>query len=316
MEDKSNTTVLIIGGAGFIGSHFAERLIKEGYKKVIVVDSLVSGKKEYIHPDAMFFELDMGDTKVKDILGKEKPEIVYDFAGPVHFIKPPGDPLFEHGLRLVESTTRLLDYVADAGVKRFVFSSSGGAIDTGATILPTPEDYPAHPSSLYGLMSLVIEKLIQTYHKNKKIPYTIFRLSNVYGPRQWDVALISSLITKISNGIPPTLTGDGEETLDLVFVEDVCGAFLKALSVVPSGIYNVSTATETTLNEVLDVLSKKLNWHGKPEYASQKEGRAKRNVLDFTKIKKELGWEPKISLSDGLDKTIQWYKSNSLQNKV
>lgn len=300
---------LIIGGAGFIGSHFSEALLKSG-NKVVIIDDFSTGKKENTLPDAKTYHADIDNAgQVDSIFKKEMPDFVYHFAGVINLRRPVTDPLFLKSLDVLGRINLVLDACRKYRVKKIVFIASGGAIYENASKVPTKEDYPAHPASLYGLANVMIEKYMEVYHKEHGLPYVILRLSNVYGPRQWESGIIPSLITKNLNNQKPVIYGNGSQTRDFVYVDDVVSALLLASGKNAAGIYNVASTKEVSVNNLLALIRQLTGHHGaKPLHMTSKEQGVKRSALSIQKIKKEFAWLPKTSLKKGLEKTVEWFK--------
>lgn len=294
---------LITGGAGFIGSHLTDALKEKG-DRVIVVDF----SDKYLNPKVEFFKLDVCDPEVLDVFKTEKPDVVYYLAGPINLRREINDPLFNKSLNILDGFKKILDYCREFKTKKIIFLSSGGAIYSNAKIVPTPEEDLTQPNSLYGLANLILEKLLDEYYRKYKLNFIILRLSNVYGPRQWESGVVPSFIKNISENKSPTIKGDGTQTRDFVYISDVISALLIAGETKKTGIFNVGSGKETTLNGLFKKIAKILDRKIKPNYCPATKEETRRSVLDCTKIKKELNWKPKVSLDEGLKKTIDWYE--------
>lgn len=304
--------ILIIGGAGFIGSHLSEALLKSGHKIIIIDDfsTAIAKPARYLSSNQVkVYKTNIENrNKVRNIFQKEKPEIVYHLAGPVNLRQQINNPLFIHDLNVLGRTKTILDCCYESKVKKIIFLSSGGAIYSNAKVIPTPESYNSHPTSLYGLSSLIIEECIKLYDKKYGLNYLILRLSNVYGPGQMENWIISSLINNLLKKKRPIIYNDGTQTRDFVYVGDVVRACILAGKKGQRKIYNVAAGKEVSLNKVFNTLKKMLNSEIKPCYKKLKIKETKRSVLDIKKIQKELGWQPKTNIKDGLFKTIKWYE--------
>ncbi|MCP6726804.1 MAG: GDP-mannose 4,6-dehydratase [Patescibacteria group bacterium] len=296
--------ILVTGGAGFIGSNLVDRLVSNG-DEVIVVDNLSTGKKENINSKAKFIQLNTSSKEMAEIIEKEKPEIIYHLAGPIHLRRSIDDPLFQENLNILKELKHLLDAAHEVSVKKFIMISSGGAVYSEASVIPTPEDYPAHPSSLYGVMNLALERLLQDYAETYNLPYIILRLSNVYGPRQWESGIIPSVATKMLQGQQPIIHGDGTTTRDFIFISDVLEALRLAADSGKTGIFNVGSSQETSMTEVFKIIAQRLSWKGDPIYEESSDAGVSRNALDRSKIQEELGWKPQVSFEQGIQQTIQ-----------
>jgi len=302
---------LIIGGAGFIGSHLCEALLAAG-NNVVVIDDFSTGAMKDVDPKINMHNANIDDAdEVARIFEQEKPDVVYHLAGAINLRRPIKDPLFLKSLNVLGRTKIILDACKATQVKKLVFISSGGAIYENANQVPTDEQYPAHPTSLYGLVNLATEKYIELFSKSHNLPYVILRLSNVYGPRQWETGIIPSLIMHLLRKESPTINGDGTQTRDFIYIEDVVEACMMAVNGAGiTGIYNVGSQQEVSLNEIFESVKRILDEPGtKAIYQTSVLQESKRSALDIQKIKQEINWQPNVSLQEGLKKTIAWFKN-------
>ena len=304
--------VLVTGGAGFIGSHLVDRLIKEKHK-VIVVDNLSTGKKENLNKKAKFYKVDICSPKIREIFEKEKPEIVFHLAAQINVRKSVEDPLFDAKVNILGSLNVIQNFLKPrtSNIKSptFIFASTGGAIYGEAKKNPTPENYPENPISPYGIAKLTVENYLKFYKENFGLKFISLRFSNVYGPRQdpkGEAGVVTIFINKLLKGERPTIFGNGNQTRDFVFVEDVVAALLKAIEYKGNKeVFNIGTGIETSINELYEVISKLLKVKIKPKYVPEKPGDLKRNCLDISLARRELKWELKYNLEKGLQKTIK-----------
>ena len=299
---------LITGGAGFIGSHLAEDLLKLGHK-VIIIDDFSSSAVEKIGPKIKIYKTDVENfDKIREIFKKEKPDIVYHLAGVINLRHRITSPLFVKTMDILGRTKIILDSCLANNVKKIIFISSGGAIYENAKVIPTPQDYPAHPMSLYGLANLIVEKYIESYYKEYGLNFMILRLSNVYGPRQWGSGIIPSIIMKILKKEKPIIYSDGNQTRDFIYINDAVEASIMLAERGKNGIYNIGTGKEISLNEIFKLIKDISNIKVNPMRKNLKVAEARRSALDIKKIKKEFGWYPKTNIKEGLEETIDWYK--------
>ena len=290
---------LIIGGAGFIGSHLSKALLKDG-NKVAVLDVA-----PFAYTQIKTYKADIDDSKKVDkVFKKEKPDFVFHLAGPINLRRAIIDPLFLNDINFLSRTKIILDACNKSNVKKVIFLSSGGAIYENAKEIPTKEDYLAHPTSLYGMANLAIEKYIVLYCKN----YTIARLGNVYGPRQWQSGFIPAMIIKMLKKESPVIYGSGNQTRDFIYIDDVVEALIILAKKGENGIYNVGSGKEISLKKVFQLIKYLLDAKINPVYKNLNIQETQRSALDIKKIKKELGWQPKITIKEGVKKTIEWYK--------
>jgi UDP-glucose 4-epimerase len=303
--------ILITGGAGFIGSHLADKLIEKGHD-VIVIDNLSSGKKENLNSKVKFYEIDVCDSNISQIFEQEKPEIIFHFAAQIDVRKSVEDPIYDAKVNVLGSLN-LLQNCQKNGIKKFIFASSGGAIYGDTTIIPTPETCLENPESPYGICKLNIEKYLKFFQKSFGLNYTVLRFSNVYGPRQdskGEAGVVAIFCNKMLKNEEVVINGDGKQTRDFVFVDDVVKVALLSIGQERSDIYNIGTGVETNMNEIFWKIKELTNSNCEEIHASEKLGEQKISCLDNSKTKKELTWEPECGLKEGLEKTIKWFKEN------
>ena len=293
-----NKKILVTGGAGFIGSHTVDALINQG-ARVVVVDNLFTGRKENLNPQAKFFQINIADPKIEEILEKEKPEFIYHFAFFVLVPKSVENPLLD--MDCLVGSLRILQRAKNLGVKKVVLSSSGFLYGNTKN-LPAKETEPVMPISPYIVTKDAVENYLRFYYSAYKLPYVILRYSAVYGPRQVTGAM-ADYIRKLAQDQQAEIWGDGNKTRDYVFIKDVVNANLLALDVSenhPNPVFNIGTGAETTLNAVYEKIADLLSKKSQPIYHPDRPGEQIRYCLDNSKAKKELGWQPKINLDEGL----------------
>ncbi|HEB13812.1 MAG TPA: NAD-dependent epimerase/dehydratase family protein [candidate division WWE3 bacterium] len=301
---------LVTGGAGFIGSHIVDALVGVGHE-VSVIDNLSTGLKENVNPQAKFYKVDILDERgLERIFKKERPEAVFHLAAQIDLRQSIDEPVFDSRVNILGSLS-LLECARDYKVKKFVFSSTGGAIYGEAKRIPTPESSPANPASPYGLAKLTVEKYLEIWQQLYGLEYIALRYSNVYGPRQRGGAesgVVAIFATKALKGDSIAIYGDGEQTRDYVYIEDAMGANLAALESKKSGVYNIGTSMETTVNEVFTEISNLVGSEVEATRTAAIKGELLRSALDCSKAKKDLDWEPQISLGDGLKGTLDFFR--------
>ena len=300
---------LVTGGAGFIGSHLVDRLIKEGHR-VVIIDDLSTGKKENLNSKAKFYKIDICSSKISQIFKKEKPEIIFHYAAQIDVRKSVENPVEDAKINIL-GTLNILENCKKYKVKKFIFASTGGAIYGETDIIPTSETHPGQPLSPYGIAKLVAEKYLNYYYKVFGLPFLSLRLANVYGPRQnskGEAGVVAIFCDEMLSGRQPIINGDGKQTRDFVCLEDVVYANILALKQNKSGIFNIGTAKETSVNEIFKKIKNLTKSNCKEIHGPAKPGEQKRSCLDYSKAKRELGWQPKYSLDNGLNKTVEWFK--------
>ncbi len=301
--------ILVTGGAGFIGSHLVDALVESGHR-VSVVDNLSTGLEEYVNPSAAFYREDIAGDHLRAVFAKEKPEVVFHLAAHVNLRESFQEPTAGARNNIVGSLN-LLQLMAEFGVPKIVFSSTGGAIYGEPKQIPTPETYFAIPTSPYGISKLAVEYYLDVWQRLHGIEYVALRYANVYGPRQGgkgEAGVVAIFAKKMLKGEPVEIFGDGKQTRDYVYVADVVAANLAALEYRGSGIFNIATGLETSVRGIFEKLSKLLNYSAAPAFAPAVKGEILRSALDISKAKRELGWQPKVSLEEGLSRTAEFFR--------
>jgi len=299
--------ILVTGGAGFIGSHIVDAYINLGHK-VVVIDNLSTGFRKNLNPKAKFYKVDIGDLpKIEKIFQKEKPQIVNHHAAIAEVVKSLRDPLPTLNVNVI-GTINLLLVAGKIRVKKFIFSSTGGAIYGQPDKIPADENTPAIPLSPYGLSKLLGEECIKFYAKHYGFDYLIFRYPNVYGPRQNPkgeagvVAIFSGLMRE---GKQLTIFGDGSKTRDYVHIDDIVRANIIGLHKGKNEIFNLGWAKKISDQKIFDTIAKNLNFKKPPIYAPFRHGEVYQIALSAKKARKNLGWQPQISLEEGIKKTVK-----------
>lgn len=303
--------ILVTGGAGFIGSHLVDKLIALKYK-VVVIDDLSSGKKENVNKEAKFYKIDITNRKIASIFKKENFDYVFHLAAQKNLRKSVDDPVYDAQINILGSLN-LLENCVKYKIKKFIFASTGGAIYGEAKTIPTPEGYPEQPTSPYGIAKLAVDKYLYFYHLVHKLPFISLRLANVYGPRQdpeGEAGVVAIFIDRILKNKQPIINGDGRQTRDYVYVNDVVESAMLALKRNQIGYYNIGTAEETSVNQLFGKIVKISQKKIKEVHGPAKQGEQQRSCLDYQKSKKELGWKPTILLNRGLKLTYFWFNGN------
>ena len=301
--------VLITGGAGFIGSHIVDRLIDEGHQ-VIVIDNLSRGSKENLNPRAQFFQKDIRDKDIIHIFNKEKPEVVNHHAAQVNLRKSMEEPLYDAEVNILGSIN-LLQCCIKSGVKKFIYSSSGGAIYGEPEELPVKENYEIKPISQYGITKHTIEHYLYLYSISHQLNYVILRYPNIYGPRQdprGEAGVVAIFIKHMLQGEQPTIFGDGSKTRDYLYVSDVIEANMLTIEEGYGEIYNLGWGKEVTDYQIFQTVRDAIGCSIQPIYGEKRKGEIDRISLDSSKIKGELGWKPKVSLEEGVAMTVEYWR--------
>ncbi|MCX8147366.1 MAG: SDR family oxidoreductase [Candidatus Woesearchaeota archaeon] len=304
--------VLITGGAGFIGSHIADLLIEKGYD-VVIVDNLVTGNKENINKKAKFYKIDITKKGLRKVFEKERPDFVIHEAAQVNVRKSLSNPIFDAESNIL-GTINVLECCKDFKIKKTIYSSSGGACYGEPQYLPCDEKHPLNPICHYGVSKHSAEHYFYLYNFLYGIDYIILRYSNVYGPRQdpkGEAGVISIFLERIKNNKEPLIFGDGEQTRDYVYVEDVAYSNLIALEKDTKNakhrIFNIGTGKETSVNEIFRLIKEETGTKINARHIEAVPGEVKRVCLDISLAKKELNWIPKTDLREGIRKTVGWF---------
>lgn len=306
--------ILVTGGAGFIGSHTVDALIKAGAGDVAILDDLSAGKRQQVNPKARLHQVDLRDASaVREVVARERPEAIYHMAAQMDVRRSVADPAFDAQVNIV-GFLNLIEAAREHGLKRVVFSSTGGAIYGEQDTFPADEEHPRRPVSPYGIAKLSTEGYLFFYRVQYGIDYLALRYGNVYGPRQdphGEAGVVAIFSGKILDGQPCTIYGDGSQTRDYVFVDDVVRANLAALNAKASGVaINIGTGIETSVNDLYSNLASIADFPTAAEHGPARLGEQKRSVISPARAEKELGWRPTAALRDGLAETFKYFKAH------
>ena len=310
MTDDRARTVLVTGGAGFIGSHVAEGLLERGHR-VLVVDDLSSGKRENLPAAAELHVLDVRSPEAASLVESAGVEVLVHHAAQMDVRRSVREPVFDAEVNIL-GTLNLLEAAVRGGVRQVIFASTGGAIYGEQETFPAAEDHPTRPQSPYGVAKLAGERYLEYYHHEHGLDATCLRYANVYGERQnphGEAGVVAIFITRLLRGEAPTINGDGLQTRDYVHVSDVVAANLAALGRPGFHIYNVGTGVETTVVEIYEGLCAATGCHLEPTHGPASPGEQRRSCIDSTRIRRELDAHPKTSLEAGLLRTAEWFRN-------
>ncbi|MEW5801565.1 MAG: NAD-dependent epimerase/dehydratase family protein [bacterium] len=302
--------VLVTGGAGFIGSQVTDSLIEKGYK-VTVVDDLSTGKRTFINPKAKFYHLDIRDSRLKAVFSEERPDILCHYAAQASVQKSVEDPVHDADINIF-GTLILLKLALSHGAKKCIFASTAGAIYGEQEAFPADETHPARPISPYGAAKLAAESYLYYYHAVYGLDYIVLRYASVYGPRQDSLAeagMVATITEHMLGGKSPTVSGDGEQTRDFIFIDDAVAANLAAIDFSGSDIFNIGTGIETSINQLFQHIADLSGVRVEKTSVPAKKGEPRRSVISPEKAIKALHWQPKTSLPEGLRKTIEYFSS-------
>jgi len=303
--------VLVTGGAGFIGSHIVDKLIDNG-NEVIIIDNLVTGKRENINCCAKFYETDICNFgELKRIFEFEMPDIVLHLAANSMLRKSFEDPVYDANVNIIGSIN-ILECCRLNNVKKIIYTSTGGARVGEPEYLPVDEKHPLNPCSPYGISKHSAEHYFWMYNKLYGLDYLIFCFGNVYGTRDNVLTgrLIPVFIDKMLKGDSPKIFGDGEQTRDFIYVEDLAKFMVESLDKDSENkLFHLANGKQISINEVCGQLKKIIGFNGNFQYVEGVKGEVRDIVLDI-KMVKELGWNPETSIEEGLKKSIEWFRNN------
>jgi UDP-glucose 4-epimerase len=276
---------------------------------VLVVDNLSTGKREHVNPEARLVQMDLNDPGLPDLLERERPDVVNHHAANASVSVSVREPVFD-ARQNVLGTVNLLEAARRAGVGKFIYISSGGAMYGNPEYLPMDENHPANPISPYALSKLTGERYVRIYGQEHGLSWTSLRYANVYGPRQdpfGEAGVISIFCQNLLDGIAPNIHWDGEQTRDFVYVSDCARANLLALEGGDGQTYNVGTGKGTSINALFHTLREVAGQKVTPRRGPRRPGDARHSYLDCTKIEQELDWRAEVSLHAGLARTWQHF---------
>jgi len=319
--------VLVTGAAGFIGSHLTDALLAEG-DEVVGVDDLSSGALSNLAEARRtstgkfsFHRVDITSSAVGDLIRRHKPEVIFHLAAQVDVRKSVAEPVVDATINII-GTLNVLQGAAEAGTGKVVFTSSGGCIygEPDEDRLPVNEAqvfWPeAMPESPYGVSKKIALDYLRYYKAVKGLDYTALALANVYGPRQEPASevglegqVVAIFCKKMLANRPTTIYGDGSQTRDFVYVDDVVAAFLAARSKGGGDLVNVGSNAELSVNELHARLTELTGTSFEPTYADARPGELQRIYVDNSKAAELLDWRPSVALNEGLKQTVAWFRT-------
>lgn len=310
--------ILVTGGAGFIGSHLVDRLITEGYP-VAVVDNLSSGSPLNLNPAVLshtngcsLYRMDIRDPELARVFQIERPAYVYHLAGHIDLRFSVEDPLHDIDINIAGGIN-LLKNVLCENAKKIIFASSGGAIygDLPESMESFPHNYTPSPASPYGYSKLMFEKYLGFAHEAYNLNSVALRFSNVYGPRQ-ELSKESGVIAIFTNALfnkkPLTVYGNGNQTRDYMYVDDCVDMLIRSLHMHIHGVFNVSTGRKTSVKKITELISSYTDIPFEVQHDEEKKGDVQNSCLDYFTTKELTGWEPKVTVEEGVKKTLDWAK--------
>jgi UDP-glucose 4-epimerase len=301
---------LVTGGAGFIGSNLVDALLARG-DEVVVLDDLSTGRRKNldgaIQNGGTLAEVDIREAEaVTDLVGRTKPEVIFHLAAQIDVRRSVADPAADARIN-VEGTANVLSAAQAHGVRRFVNTSTGGAIYGEGRQLPAPEDHPSAPEAPYGLSKWCAEQYCAIFTRLHGLSTVSLRYGNVYGPRQdplGEAGVIAIFCGKLLDGGRATIFGDGTQTRDYVYVDDVVDSNLRAAEADVTGPINIGLGQQKSVLDIVEVLNEQAPDGFQPEHAPPRPGEVQHIALDASRAREELGWEAKVELEEGLKRTL------------
>lgn len=304
---------VVTGGAGFIGSHLVDSLLRRNWK-VAVIDDLSTGLKENVHPRARLLVADIRTPKAARLVEKLKPDAVFHLAAQASVPVSLEQPVRDAEVNLL-GTIRLMEAASDAGVRKFVFASSAAVFPTTASKIPTDESEPVGPQSPYGIAKYADERYGLFFRMTRGLPFVALRFANVYGPRQsqrGEAGVVAVFVKRMLAGADVTINGMGKQTRDFIYVGDAVRAMIAVVGdSKAAGPFHVGTGIETKIADLYRRLAACAGYAKRPKRGPADVNAPFRSALDSTRIRKELGWKSKVGLSEGLEKTVAWFRKRA-----
>ena len=302
--------ILVTGGAGFIGSHVVDAFVAGGHT-VAVADNLSTGSRRWLNPKASFHAVDLRSARLDAVFAAERPEVVAHLAAQAAVGRSVVDPAFDASVNIAGGLN-LLDCCRRFGVRRMIYSSSGGAGYGDTDVIPTPEEHASRPASPYGITKVAIEQYVDALGRLWGMRGISLRYANIYGPRQnpeGEAGVIAIFCNRLLSGRPLLINGDGLQTRDFVYVEDVARANVLALEREDIiGPINIGTGVETSVTAIADALRSAAGSSAAPIHGPVRPGEQRRSCLDAALAERSLGWRPGVPLRDGLAATYEFFK--------
>jgi UDP-glucose 4-epimerase len=298
--------ILVTGGAGFIGSHVADRCVAAGHQ-VAIVDDLSTGRREHVPAAASFHAADIRSAALSDVFRAEAPDAVIHLAAQASVSRSVTEPHLDADINVLGSLN-LFECCRRSGVRRVVYVSTGGAGYGDTEVIPTPEDHPSHPISPYGVSKVTAELYLACWQALYGFSGAALRLANIYGPRQdphGEAGVVAIFTNRLLDGEPCVINGDGLQTRDFVYVGDVAEAALVALERSEvTGPINIGTGVETSVATLFERLRAAAGGRGEARHGPARLGEQRRSLLDPTRARRLLDWSPRVTLDEGLRRTV------------
>jgi UDP-glucose 4-epimerase len=303
--------ILVTGGAGFIGSHVVDAYLTAGHE-VAVLDNMTTGREDNVNSAAQVHRVDVRDLeKVQSAIASVKPEVISHHAAQSEVPKSVADPGYDAQVNLVGGLN-VLKAAVDNGVRKVIFSSTGGALYGEPDVVPADEDHPIRPLSPYGTSKYSFEQYLAMFQRTFDLNFTTLRYANIYGARQDFFAeegrVIAIFASRMIEGKAVTVDGDGNQSRDMLHVGDVAMANVAALDNGDGGTYHISTGIPVTVNDLFRKLALLTEYRLEPRFGPPRKGDVYRIALDNTRAAEQLGWQPRIQLEEGLQLTVDYFR--------
>lgn len=297
--------ILVTGGAGFIGSHLVDRLVDLGHA-VVTVDDLSTGKQQHLNATSDFRQADIRTDQLLLAFEEFKPEVVFHVAAHASVSESVRDPWHDADINIL-GTINVAHACALHGVRRLVFSSTGGALYGEPEYLPADETHPIRPLSPYGASKAAAEAFISSMSRLAGVRYSVLRYGNVYGPRQdpfGEAGVVAIFTQALLAGEAPTIFGDGLQERDYIYVDDVVDANVRAMGIEGDGTFNIGTGQATNVLEVFGAIAAVTGYAKPPLHGDSRAGDVRRIYLDCKRANQKLGWSAEVDLRAGITRTV------------
>jgi UDP-glucose 4-epimerase len=302
--------ILVTGGAGFIGSNVVDAMIDAGLE-VVVVDDLSTGREENVNPKAKLYKVDIRGPQLEEVFERERPDYVDHHAAQISVRLSVQEPMKDAQINVLGSLN-VIECCRKYNVKNLIYISTGGAVYGEPVYLPCDENHPVVPICHYGATKHTPEHYLHIYRYLYGLNYVVLRYPNVYGPRQdplGEAGVVAIFIGQMLRGEQVIINGSGEQERDFVYVGDCVRANLLALDRGDGEIYNIGCGQGTSVNEIYARLKKITGYALEAKYGPPKPGETFRIYLDASKAERELGWQPTVSLDEGLRRTVDFFRT-------
>lgn len=303
-------TALVTGGAGFIGSHIVDALVRR-HIKLFVIDDLSTGSRKNLNPNVAFHKMSVEGPAAAALVAKLKPDIVFHLAAQIDVRCSVEDPPADARVNIM-GTLNIAHAAAKAGVKKFIFTSSGGAMYPDTLRPPYSEKTLDDPLSPYAIAKRSAEMYLSFEHRIHGMKTVVLRLANAYGPRQalrgGYAGVISVFARSLIKKEKAVINGNGKQTRDYVYVSDIVQAHMLAMEKNVTGTFNIGTGIQTTVNTLFAIINKLTGSKQKEIHGPSCKGEVLRSALDARKARRELEWTPKVKLDEGLKRTVTWFQ--------